>query len=400
MKPPRIAAVAAAALFAVALVGCSSAPTDGGSSGPADTVAVSAAQETITALTKSPGTYASPPTTAPEHDSGKTIWVISCGEAYDLCARPTAAAVTAVESLGWTAKVFDTKGDPTAANTGIRQALAQGADGVYTYYIDCSYVLSSLKEANAAGLPVVAAESGPCPGQGDGVSSVDTSTSGDGHYTFIVNYAGGATPAAEGEEASFTDMLRGMGIAGASAAIANLEGDVNALIYMDDAGYGAGQVAKGAEDTFADCSSCTSKTETVPYGDIGTDALRERVQQDLLKNPNVNTVISNYDSLLTGGIQQAVQASKRDIFLVSGEGGPLGMDSVRAGLSSGGAALSIEWESWAGIDALLHILAGEEPANSGIGLQWYDKENNTPETGGFVAPFDYEEIYKTAWGVN
>lgn len=397
-----MAALAAAALCALALVGCTTTPTNGGSgsSQPADTAAVSAAKETITAMTASPGTYASPPTTAPAHDPGKTIWVISCGEAYDLCARPTAAAVTAVESLGWTAKVFDTKGDPTAANTGIRQALAQGADGVYTYYIDCSYVLSALKEANAAGLPVVAAESGPCPGQGDGVSTVDTSTSGDGHYTFIVNYAGGATPAPAGEEASFTDMLRGMGIAGASAAIASLEGDANALIYMDDAAYGASQVAKGAEDEFAQCSSCTSQTETVPYGDIGTDALRERVQQELLKNPNVNTIISNYDSLLTGGIQQAVQASKRDIFLVSGEGGPLGMDSVRAGFSAGGAALSIEWESWAGIDALLRILGGEEPVNSGIGLQWYEQGTNVPDTGGFVAPFDYEAIYKTAWGVD
>ncbi len=390
----------ALSIGATLVAGCGNSDTSENEGPPSasDEAVVKKAQDVIAQLKEPPGSYQSPPTSAPEHKPDQQIWIMSCGEAYDLCARPAAAAVDAVEALGWKAQIFDTKGDPTAANSGIRQALAQGADGIYTYYIDCSYVLSALKQANDEGVPVVAAESGPCPGQGIDVAKVDTSTGGKGHYTFIVNYVGGIGDDA-GKEISFTEVLRELGAAAAYAGIANQDGRANALIYMDDAAYGASQVAEGAKAAFDECSTCQAKVETVPYGDIGTDALRERVQQDLLKNPNVNTMVSNYDSLLTGGIQQAVRATGRDIYLVAGEGGPLGADSVRKGDAAGGASFSIEWESWAGIDALLRVQAGKEPAPSGIGILWYEKDANLPESGGVEAPFDYETIYKKAWGV-
>src|SRR5688572_4388792 len=76
------------------------------------------------------GTNAEPPTSGPKPERGKNVWVISCAQSLESCARGSAAEKAAGRELGWKTTIFDGKADPATFNSGIRQALADKADGI------------------------------------------------------------------------------------------------------------------------------------------------------------------------------------------------------------------------------------------------------------------------------
>src|SRR5689334_17567875 len=126
-----VACLAAAAALA-ACGGSSDSSSSGGTTGESSNASQagggdSAAQKRLAELYE--GTYALPPKTAPKPQPGKTIWLISCGQQIGACANGTRGAQEAAEALGWSTKVFDTKGDPSEMLNGVRSAVAGGADG-------------------------------------------------------------------------------------------------------------------------------------------------------------------------------------------------------------------------------------------------------------------------------
>ena len=159
------------------------------------------------------GTYQAPPTDSPKPEPGKTIALISC--TYT-CERPVASAQEAAKVLGWNTTVFNAKNDPAAAATGIRNAIAAKADGIFVYYLDCKYIRSSLVEAKRAGIPVIAAISLDCDQEEDG--------GGESLFTHVVTYV----------EGDFIEFSRAWGEASADYAIAKLDGKANLLMVTDD----------------------------------------------------------------------------------------------------------------------------------------------------------------------
>lgn len=76
------------------------------------------------------------------------------------------------------------------------------------------------------------------------------------------------------------------------------------------------------------------------------------------------------------------------------------MDLVRSGKGRYfGVGFSNVWEGWAAIDGLNRLLNGQKPANSGMGVQLYDADHNTPASGGYVPPVDFHAAYRASWGV-
>lgn len=70
--------------------------------------------------------------------------------------------VAAAKQLGWNVTVFDGKFSPDVMVSGLRQAVADGADGVVVAYADCADIKAGLEDLAKAGIPVVNIESTDC----------------------------------------------------------------------------------------------------------------------------------------------------------------------------------------------------------------------------------------------
>jgi ribose transport system substrate-binding protein len=358
-----------------ALAACSSSDTSGaGTTDPGYLKTTAAEVDTLLGTT---GTYQSPPTTAPAHQLGKKIFLISCGQASDACSVPMAGAQKAIAALGWTSTLVDSQGDPAAESSGIRRAISEHADGIFMYYIDCSAVASALGEAKTAGIPVVAAEGVDCGADG---SSPDL-------FTWAVTYAG---------DASYLDWVDQWSDAMVKYAIVHEKGKANILFVTDNEATGSKAIAASAKKVAAKCGGCSYDSLLVPFSAIGT-SLQGQVQQRLLQHPSTNAVIPGYESILVGGVAAGVRASGlKGLLLSAAEGNTAATEVFTSGEASYGSGIPLEWEAYSGIDAFVRIFAGEKPVSSGIGVQLYDTTHNAP-TSSYRAPFDFEKVYEDAW---
>jgi ribose transport system substrate-binding protein len=379
----RRAAVAcvALALGAVA-VGCGSEQSTTGETGTPSAAdpALTDIRAKVDRWLSDTGTYQAPPTGGPKAEPGKTIALISC--TYT-CERPIASAQEAAKVLGWKTTLFNAKNDPSAAATGIRNAIAAKADGIFVYYLDCKYIRSALVEAKQAKIPVVAAISLDCDDEGSGSESL---------FTHVVTYV----------EGDFIDFSRAWGEAGADYAITRLDGKANLLMVTDDTAKSSVELADAAEAEFKKCSACKFYPEYFPAAAFDT-GLREIVSQALLKHPDTNVVMVGYEAVLGAGAEAAVEGSGKELLFGVGEGGESSMEALRSYDGAAyGTGYDIGWEAWAAMDAFVRLFAGQEPVASGIGIQLYAKqadgtETNVPASGRYVPPFDYAELYTEAW---
>ena len=337
------------------------------------------------------GSYSSPPTTAPAPEAGKNLWLVSCGQAYTSCSIPIGAAEEAAQSIGWTTKIFDDQGDPTTVTTGIRQAIADKADAIFMYYIDCAYAAEALAEAREAGIKVAAAESADCS---------DLDPSAPSLFDYSVTYSGGLDGPIAGGQSPYAEQIGLWGQAQGNLAVAKAGGNVNALVFTDNYGFGGKRAAEGMNEVLASCEGCTSQIIEFPYEDLANGNLATTVSQALLKNPEANVVAAAYDAIAVYGLAQAAADSGRELIVIGGEGSAEGMDLVRAGQITLGAGLPLGWEGYAAVDALNRILQGEDPVPTGMGLQLFDAERNVPAAGGYAPPFDYKAVYQKAWGLS
>jgi len=363
-----------AALAVIAVIaGCGSddsEPSGGGSE------SASAADPQQERLFKGEG-YKLPATTGPKPQPGKEVWIFSCSESIASCSTPSAAAVEAVETIGWEPTLYDTKLEPSRITEGYRQAVAAGADGVIEYSLDCSISKTGLQAAERAKVPVVAAEALNDCGGSPTFSHIVTYTLGD--YGKWWGSFG---------EAQATNVI--VGTEGKAKAIAILQTDFPAM-RKTLAGFEAG---------IKKCGGCEIlQTIDFTVADIGTP-LQQKVQQALVSHPDANAVFLVYD-LLALGVDGAIRASgrSRDLFVAVAEGQSSTMERLRTGAIKGaGVGIPQAWESYASVDALNRIFNGEKPLNSNIGLQAFDTEHNFPAEGRWEPPVDFKKAYLEAWG--
>lgn len=375
----------AGAAVAVVLVasGCGSSSADGGGAGKtADRGSLAAAQAVVDEALGPRGTFRAPAGDAPAPEPGATIALISCGQQIEGCAEAMDGAAQAARAIGWKTTVFDTKGDPTAAGTGIRQAIARKADGIYLYAIDCQYAKAPLQEAKAASIEVF---------QSQGMDCSDADPQAPALFT-------GSNVYSDGE--GFFDFFERAIAAETDYAIVEHDGAAHVMFVGDDT-LSLSKVAEEAtRATVARCGGCTYTAVSAPLASIGTK-LQGTVQQKLLQNPKTNAIVVAYQDLTLPANAAVRAAGRQSQVLVSvGEGGSASMDLVRSGAGRFvGVGFSNRWEGWAAVDGLNRLLAGKQPANSGIGVQLFDADHNVPASGPFQPPVDFEAAYLAAWGV-
>lgn len=330
------------------------------------------------------GLYEAPPQSGPAAVTGKTIWYISCGQAFVLCAQQAEGFAEAAEHLGWTVSIQDGKATPSVASDIIRQAVAARVDGIAISAFDCPGIKSALLQARAEDVPVVSVQSIDC--------SADVFGAEDALFTASVNMLG-STDA--------RDFYYRFGELRAHYLIAKTGGRGKIVSIAETSQQVQQMNHKGFMDTMAGCAECEVAESMFNFGQVPSPAT-QIWQSALLQNPDAAVIEYGIDALMELGLQTAVrQSGRRDLIVGGGEGFPNNFDLIRAGTQSFSIGLPFKWFGWAVADTVNRVLAGEDPASmpsQGTGFLFVDAEHNLPPAGEMLEPaLDFRAAYLSVW---
>jgi ribose transport system substrate-binding protein len=342
------------------------------------------------------GTFASPPSDGPAPQRGKNVWFVTLGVAYDW--STPGSLHDAAKRMGWKLTQFDGKFSTDTLISGIRQAVADGADGIILAFADCPTVKAALRDARAAGVALVSMYAFDCNQADPNERPMFDAT---------VQYRNPGDPDVP---MTYPDFLR------------EVWAEAQALAIVDGAGSGARIIDvyesdllvtveqdKGVRASLKEyCPGCKI-VDTVEFtaADIGPP-LQQKIEQSISRHPEADSILSPYDAV-TQVTMAAVRASGRkdEIYSVGAEGEVAVMDAIRNGAGTVDAAvgLSPDWEAYSALDALNRIFHGEKPGEtggfpSGNGTQIITAESNLPPAGKrYEPPLDFRSEYFEAWGV-
>jgi len=372
---------------ALLLTACGGSSTDIDPSPAAAPVAPAADGAAPSADLNYEGTLREPDATARAGAKDKKVVIISAGQASISSSVPVAAAKEAAEALGWQADVYDVQLNPANSPGLVRQAIAAGADGIILQAVDCPGAKGALQEARAKGIEVVGIYSFDC---NDPVFE----SSDPPLFSGQINYGAGSE-----DLGAFTEKY---GADQAKAVIAATGGKAKVIFFNSPTVTVLNYTGKGFKDELAKCAECELVAEVEFAGSELGPNLQQKATSALLQHPEANAVKSPYTSATLLGIAPAVVQSGRasSLYVMGGEGFAPELDLLRSG--QGVNAVNIapsDWTGWAAVDTMNSLFTDVPAADSGLGWQLVDKDNNVPANGPFVPKVDFKAIYKKAWGV-
>jgi len=400
MKVHRKAvALLATAAAALGMSACSAA---GGPSGGSGDGLTAQTQEAVDAAYK--GSFGAPPKESPDPAPGKNIWLImSSAQITDF--NEPGQIVDAAKQMGWHVTLFDGQFNTDTMVNGLRQAVADKADGVIAYTVDCATAKAGFKDVADAGIPIVGFESVDCD-QAVKADGTIVDTGQPGLFDAVVTYD---DPVAHGKLLTYLEFLQQA--YARNQALATIEATDGAakVIKLKETDYQSTLATdRGFEEALGEfCADCEIvETVELTGADFG-GPLQDKVAQAIARHPEANAVYGIYDAVALNAAP-AVKASGRsdDIFSMGGEGSLPAIELIAAdrGIDAG-SGYPVRWEAWASLDAMNRLLAGEVPDGvgfpSGIGVQAFDRDRNMPDEGKrFEGPVDFEADYLKAWGLD
>jgi ribose transport system substrate-binding protein len=306
---------------------------------------------------------------------GKTVWMIQSS------VTPLVTAVTdgfkaAGKTLGIDVKVVSGNGSVPTIVSAVSQAVAQKADGIVLFAIPTTAVAAQVKEAQAAGIPVVDTYN----------SNVGTDLSADGFFGHVsADYAEGGKEAAawmmEDSRCKLDSAVMG-----------------NAVL----APHKAQRDAALAE--FKACgSTCKGDYITLDLPKLATIAGPE-AQQVLRRNPNMKYIYSLLDGAVTFIAPSVQQAGRTDVKVVSMGGDAASLERIRSGKSIHKAVVAIPPQSYQGyafMDQILRGITGEKAVDWKLTTRFIDESNVGKSDADIFPQFDgVEAKFNTLWGLN
>ncbi|MGQ4619405.1 substrate-binding domain-containing protein [Nocardia sp. R7R-8] len=317
---------------------------------------------------------------------GKNVWMINIGVQSAGSSRWARGFSEAAELMGWHTTVYD--GEYTASKwvEGLQQAAAAGADGIVLAAIDCASVKAPLEQAKKAGIKVVGLSSADCNEVDQGAASLFDGT---------VQYAvGGLKDFSESLGAAQADWITVA--TGGEGKIINMTYSESVQNNWQDQGFTA-ELTKV-------CPNCEIvKGIDIVTTDLYGTAVREKLEQAFLTRPNANGLVVPFDDVMTtSGGSGAIPASAKNTVKVVATGGAsaAAFEQVRSGKGLDAiAGSSFEWESWAAVDSMNRLFAGQPVVSSGQGTLLIEKgHNDESTTGSYNSPIDFRAVYRKAWG--
>ncbi|MEU6537131.1 substrate-binding domain-containing protein [Streptomyces sp. NPDC047000] len=377
-----VRSAATGAVLTLALAGCSSTANTGTAAGAgakkADTSALSAGFK---------GAFDAPPSSGPAAQKGKTVWYISCGQAYVACANAATSFKNAGTALGWKVTVVDGKADPSTAANAIKQGVAAHVDGIGLFTFDCPGIKSALVNAKSAKVPVVNFGSLDCD---------DSAFGGEPLFAASVNIMGSADQA---------DLWKRLGRSRADYVAASLGSAGGTVIDVNETSQRAHQYMEEgfAAEIKAKCPKCTVVNSPFTFSQVPNPATATW-KSVLLKYPKVKAITWDTDALMQLGLSTAVKQSGHaaNLLKVGSEGLPSNLDLIRSGEQTSASFVPYDWYMWATADTLNRLFAGESAKSlpsQGGGVLYVDAKHNLPAAGKPVKlPVDYQAAYRAVWG--
>jgi ribose transport system substrate-binding protein len=317
--------------------------------------------------------------------TGKSIVVISAGQAASSSSVPSNAAMAAAQAIGWKATLYDAALDPSKYPGLIRQAIAAKANGIVLDAIDCSAAQPALEQAKAAGIALIPIYAFDC---------TDSHAHAGNSNVFSANINFG--PKAANVDA-FTESYGAdqanyiISKSKNSAKIIAIQDPEFTVLYWTLQGFKNVIDASGGGSQIVDTLNVTTQ-------DLGNGQITTKIQAELLRFPQANWVKSPYTYVTTLGIAPSLGSKAGKIDVMGGEGFSDELDLIRSGKITAANVISSAWVGWASIDTMNSVFLKQAPVDSGIGWTMVDKEHNLPASGNFVPKVNYQQEYMTAWG--
>jgi len=377
IKGQRFVAILATASIVIAACssGATQQPTGQESSAPsqAGDPTVAAAQAVVdVAMQARTAADSQLPTTGPKAVAGKKLISIVCAAAIEGCRAIADAQVEAAQAIGWEASVIDGKGSPQGWNDAMQAAIAAKPDAIALAAILPEAIEGSLQQAKEAGIKVLCTQ---CGGSGSAQELVDVSTGDE------VNAIVG------------TDL--------GNYILAKSNGNANVLMWFYPE-FGISKIRHdNAKDVLSKCSGCATETIEVKISEWGTTLLG-RVQSLLQQKPDVNWIYSPADETAIDAMN-AIEAGglKGKVQVVGGNGNLQALQTIATSDTYvATAAVSYAFGSWAGIDGLNRIFAGEAPIDTKSPVRLIDKTNESQIESGkyYTGDVDFRAAYRAIWG--
>ncbi|MDR2256019.1 MAG: substrate-binding domain-containing protein [Arthrobacter sp.] len=372
------AALGAAALLALSLSACTPADSD------ADNASASAANPelaaTVEKLTQPLEAYPLP-TDAVDGNGlkGKTIYYVPITLQSPQFAVTQKALTAAAEAVGASVQVCDGKGTPTDVASCVDQGTKAGAAAIIGDAVPYGLAKNAFDAALDAKIPVIITNQ---------IASDDVPA--DATLGYIA--AGGS----------------GMQEALASWVSLNSGGKANVLINQSTDGPSPAQfVADGKKVYAADCADCTITVNEVSSANFSM--IPSSTSSALLKDPNVNYVISQFEQYLQATTSGVQQASKTDsVKVLTGSAQLSGLKQLTdSGSLEAAAAQASAYQGWVDVDAALRLIAGQELPDYTIPVRLFDRDSikdvtltdEAEASGEWFGPTTFTDDFQKLWGL-
>lgn len=368
-----IALLGLMALLGALAAGCGD--DDGGSNGSnsaegGGSADVEAAQERVDAA-QEPIEFEPPgPKFDMSQNKGKTVHFIATTLAIPYVATLVEDVEEAAAAAGVRVEVFDGKSSAAEQDKGIKNAVAQNADGIILQAVDPKLVANSVSAAADAGIPIIDANNGQ-PG--------DPVTPG---------VFGHVTPSTEEEGRLQIDY-----------AVATSEGDVTAAMINAPFFTVYKQRVAAMKDEIAEvCPDC--ELNIVDTDPTKPTEVPSSVASALRQNPDTNWVFPAFDSQMpqiTQGINLANAAG--NIEIVGSDNTPEQLALLEDANSPFVADVgnNVGWQGWAEIDLIGRAMAGEPETSYELPLRMFTKDNLPSDPEGNWTGIDYQAEFKALW---
>ena len=211
---------------------------------------------------------------------GKSIVVISAGQATSSSQVPSDGAVEAAKAIGWKVTLYDAKLNPSNYSPLIRQAIAAHADGIVLDSIDCQAATAALKEAKAAHIALVPITAFDCTDPAAGGQPT-------GVYSAVTNFG----PAGKNVDA-FTESY---GADQANYIIAQSHNKAKIIVLQDPEFTVLHYTFQGFSKAVHDSGgSQIVDTVTFTVADLIDGQLVNKMQAALLQHPDATWIKSPY----------------------------------------------------------------------------------------------------------
>ncbi len=305
----------------------------------------------------------------------KKILTVPFASQIPFVATVVSGMVDLGKEIGFPYNEYKNTGQRSQWIQGISQGINQEYDLIDLFAPDLLALVPQAKEAEAAGIPIVASHDG-------GLEQVRPEP-----FLYVpADY--------------FT-----AGKLLAEWAVLKTEGKANVLVVTALDSYSSESIISGIKAGFEGCEECAVKFTNVAVTDWAT-RIQPTVQAEIVGNPDLNFILPTYDPM-TQFVVPAVdltQSADR-VKVASFNGTPFALDLVREGKLDMIIGESLDWVAHGVVDAEMRILCDQEQIKDPkIPLRIFDA-SNVEEAGvpaqsstGFGA--SYRDGYRNLWGVN